>query len=321
MRSTVRVWSLAALAAIVLTPRASGQASPPPTPTPGVPAAAATAEPTPSAADVALPLPTPIAPTALRIRDLPSIAVEKLPSDDPFGQTTDAAAALPPKLVFADATMPASFFVSIHVDPTGKPLAVRRDRDPIPSLAADTLKSISRWTLSPGRKGGQAVDTWGAYRVDLEVEIRSPKIVQTGFTAVTPSTPLPKPFAWKTDADWFESRHPAAPDDSSVVLEQVDIAPLPQKTPWSADSFKGPFSVKYWVKVDASGKITRAIPIEVSDPVLLAYFRRSMSGWVVRPAQSGGAPVDSWNELTLGGQISYSDDIKQIIALRKSIGP
>ena len=170
-------------------------------------------------------------------------------------------------------------------------------------------------------RSGQAVETWGAYRVDLEVEIRSPKVAQMAFTPVTPATAIPKPFEWKSDADWLESRHPAAVQDGSTPIDQVDTAPIPQKTPWSADSYKGPFSVKYWVKVDKTGRIERAIPIEVSDPVLLPYLRRSMSAWVIRPAQSGGSPVESWNELTLGGQVPYSDDIKQIVALRKSIGP
>lgn len=325
MRLMVRALSLAALAA-VFGLSAEGQA-PPPTPTPGAPPVAAPPEtaatpvPTPSAADLALPLPTPIAPSALKIRDLPSITVEKLPADNPLGKTAEVPAALPQKLVFNDMTMPIGFFVSVHVDPTGKPLSVRRDRDPIPSLAADSLKSMSRWTLTPGRKGGLPVETWGAYRVDLEVEVRSPKIAQMALTPVTPSTPIPTPFDWKSDADWLEGRHGAPPQDGSVPIEQVDTTPIPQKTPWSADSFKGPFSMKYWVKVDKAGKIERAIPIEVSDPVLLAYFRRSMGSWVIRPAQSGGAPVESWNELTLGGQVSYSDDIKQIVALRKNIGP
>jgi hypothetical protein len=332
MRLMVRALSLAALAAVLALP-ADGQ-QPAPTPTPAAPAAsAATAPPpvstaappevapTPSPADLGLPLPTPIAPTALKIRDIPSITVEKLPSDNPFGKPAEVPAALPPKLVFNDATLPIGFFVSVHMDPTGKPLSVRRDRDPIPSLAAVSLRSILRWTFTPGRRGGQAVETWGAYRVDLEVEIRSPKVAQMAFTPVTPTTAIPKPFDWKTDADWLESRHPAPVEDTSVPIEQVDIAPIPQKTPWTADSFKGPFSVKYWVKVGKTGRIERAIPIEVSDPVLLPYFRRSMGAWVVRPAQSGGVPVESWNELTLGGQVSYSDDIKQIVALRKSIGP
>jgi hypothetical protein len=267
-----------------------------------------------------LPLPTPIAPTVLRIRETPSIAVERLSADNPYGKTAEAPAAIPPKLTFADATLSAGFFVSIHVDPTGKPLAVRRERDPIPSLAAESLKSFSRWVFSPGRRGGQAVDTWGAYRVDLEVSIRSPKIAQMAFTPVPPASPLPKPFEWPTDAEWLDGRKVAPAADGSVPLDQVDTAPIPQKTPWSADSYKGPFSVKYWVRVDKNGKIDKAIPLDVSDPVLLPYFRRSMSAWVIRPAQSGGAPVDSWNELTLGGQVSYSDDIKQIIALRKTIG-
>jgi len=316
MRLT-RALPLAALLAAALGSAARGQA-PPATPTPAPPPAEPTATPTPDT--LGLPLPTPIAPTVLRIKETPSIAVEKLPTDNPYGKTADAPAAILPKLTFADATLSAGFFVSVHVDPTGKALSVRRERDPIPSLAAESLKSFSRWVFAPGRRGGSPVDTWGAYRVDLEVSIRSPKVLQTVFTPVAPTAPLPKPFEWPTDAAWLETRKAAAPADGSIPIDQVDTTPIPQKTPWSADSYKGPFTVKYWVKVDKTGRIEKAIPLEVSDPVLLPYLRQSMSAWVIRPAQSGGAPVDSWNELTLGGQVSYSDDIKQIVALRKTIG-
>ena len=323
MRSMIRVLSLATLVAAG-TSLSRAQETPNPTPTPAPappPAAAVTPPPTPSAADVALPLPTPIAPAAMRIRDVPSITVEKLSADDPFGKTADVPATLPPKLAFADVSLPAAFFVSIHVDPTSKVLSVRRDRDPIPSQAAESLKSMSRWSFSPGRKGGQPVDTWGAYRIDLDVEFRSPKVAQVAFTPVTPATPIPKPFDWKSDTEWLDSRHVEPPQDGSVPIDQVDTTPIPQKSPWSADSYKGPFSIKYWVLVDKTGRITRAIPLEISDPVLLPYFRSSMATWTVRPAQTGGAAVDSWNELTLGGQISYSDDIKQIVALKRAIGP
>ncbi len=321
--------SIVALCAAGMAPYAGAQTPPAPTPTPAavlsVPAppsspAAPGAAPAPSPTEVTLPTPTPIAPNALKIRDVPSIVVERLPADNPFGRAVDVPAALPQKLAFADVTAPAAFFVTVHVDPTGRPSNIRRDHDPIPSLAADSLKSISRWTFSPARRGGQPVETWAPYRVDLSVEIRSPKITQMGLTPVAPSTPLPKSFDWPADADWLESRHVPAPQDGTVPIDQVDTAPIPQKTPWSADSYKGPFSAKYWVKVDTSGRITRAIPIEVSDPVLLAYFRRSMNSWALRPAQAGGAAVESWNELTLGGTISYSDDVKQIVALRKDIG-
>ena len=333
MRSIVRALSWAVIAAAAGLPALAQD--PAPTPTPSAPLAAPTiaaapaatpagppaAETTPNATDLSLPLPTPIAPTALKIRDVPSITVEKLPADNPFGSAADVPAALPQKLNFTDATLLAGFFVTVHVDPTGKALTTRRDRDPIPSLAADSLKSMSKWTFAPAHKSGQAVDTWGAFRVDLEFEIRSPKIVQMGLTPITAAMPLPKPFDWKSDSDWLDGRHVPAPADGTVPLDQVDTTPVPQKTPWSADSFKGPFAVKYWVFVDKTGKITRAIPLEVSDPVLLAYFRRAMGTWILRPAQAGGAPVDSWNELTLSGQISFSDDFKQIVALRKNIGP
>jgi len=322
---------LAALWAAGMAVRAGAQTPPAPTPTPApppaaapalaeTPAAAPGAQPAPSPTEVMLPTPTPIAPTALKIRDVPSIAVERLPAQNPFGRAVDVPAGLPQKLVFTDAAFPAAFFVTIRVDPTGHPSNTRRDHDPIPSLAAESLKSFSRWTFAPARKGGQPVDVWAPYRLELSVEVRSPKIVQMTLTPVDPSTAIPKPFEWPSDSDWLEGRHVTAPADGTVPIDQVDTAPMPQKTPWSADSYKGPFSVKFWVKVDGSGKITRSIPIDVSDPVLLAYFRRSMSAWALRPAQAGGAAVESWNELVLGGTISYSDDIKQIVALRKDIG-
>ena len=228
-------------------------------------------------------------------------------------------AALPPKLVFTDSVVTAGFFASVHVDPTGRALAVRRERDPVPSVSAEALKSLSRWTFSPARRGGQPVDTWGAYRLELSVEIRSPKILQMAFVPVTPSTPIPAPLAWPSDEEWLESRRPAPVTDQTVPISDVDTAPIPQKTPWSADSYKGSFSVKFWVRVDKSGHIDRAIALEASDPALVSYFRKAMNSWAIRPAQNDGAPVESWNELTLGGQISYSVEIKQIAALRRPL--
>jgi len=85
----------------------------------------------------------------------------------------------------------------------------------------------------------------------------------------------------------------------SFIGETVDTAPIPQKTPWSADSYKGPFSVKFWVHVDKSGHVDRSVVLEASDPVLIPYFRRAMSAMILRPAQANGAPVESWNEFSL----------------------
>ena len=323
---------MAALLAAVVRSAAEGQAPPPaPVPTPQsapapevAPAPAPVAAPAPETAPPVAPVTVPAAPapaasTALQIRETPVILVAKLPADNPFGGTAQVPAALPQKLNFVDGAVSVGDYVSVHVDPAGRAMAVRRERDPIPSLSAEELKSLSRWLFSPARKGGQAVETWGAYRIELYIEVRAPKILQMALVSITPSTPIPTPLSWPSDNDWLESRHPSPPTDTTVPIDQVDVAPLPQKTPWSADSFKGPFSVKFWVRVDKSGHIDRAIPLEISDPALLSYFRKSMSTWVMRPAQNDGAPVDSWNELALSGQISFSTDIKQIAALRRPL--
>jgi hypothetical protein len=318
---------VAALLAAAIGSAAEGQAPPPaPVPTPqSAPAPEVAPAPAPEAAPPVAPVtvpsaPTPAAATALQIRDTPVILVARLPSENPFGSTAQVPAALPQKLNFVDGAVSVGDFVSVHVDAAGKAVAVRRERDPIPSLSAEELKSLSRWVFSPARKAGLAVDTWGAYRIELYTEIRAPKIMQVAFVPITPSTPIPTPFSWPSDNDWLESRRPPPPTDTTVPIDEVDLAPIPQKTPWSADSFKGPFSVKFWVHVDKAGHIDRAIPLEVSDPALLSYFRKAMGTWAIRPAMTDGAPVESWNELVLSGQISFSPEIKQIAALRRPLG-
>jgi len=340
MRLTMRALQAATLLAVCIPALARGQ-TPAPTPAPAAPAPAPTsaapaAEPAttlpettvpPAGANAAptaptpSPLPTPATnPSVMRIVDPPSVTAQKLPSENPYAAAVDVPAALPQKLSLTNANLTIGFFVSIRVDATGKPITARRERDPIPSLAGETLKSFQRWTFAPARRGGQAVDTWGAFRLELAVEVDAPKILQQTLIPVTAAMPLPKPFAWPSDTDWLESRHPANPDDGTVSILEVDTAPMPQKTPWSAGSFKGPFTAKFWIKVDKTGKIEKSIPIDVTDPVLLPYFRRAMSMWMLRPAQAGGAPVASWNELSLSGTVSFDNEIKQITALRRAIG-
>jgi hypothetical protein len=332
MRLSGRVLPAAAVIATALLPAARGQApEPPPTPV-SAPAAEATPVPTPMvilpaeagaapgapAPPVGVPTPTPA--LALRIVPTPFVSVEKLPAENPYGSTPGTPAALPARPAFPDRESLVAFFVSVRVDPNGHPLTVRRERDPIPSLAAESLKSIARWTFTPALESGRPVETWAAYRLDLQTEVRSPKDLQSSLTPVTPATPLPAPFAWPGDAAWLDSRKSAAPADGSVPLDRVDAPPVPRKTPWSADSYKGPFTAKFWVKVDRTGRITRTIPLEISDPLLIAYFRTAMSAWLLQPAQTAGKPVESWNALALSGQISYSADLKQVVALKQYLG-
>jgi len=316
--------TLAAGAARGQEPEATPTPAPTPAETPSVvseplsPAspAAAPANAPPPAPMAPIPTPTPAPPA--RVSDPATVAILQAPAENPFGLVAQTPTTLPPKLTFADAIVNAAKFVSVRVDRTGRPMGSRPERDPIPSLADEAQRSIARWTFDPGRKGAENVETWGSLRLDLQVEIDAPRSVQGVLTPVTPATPVPRPLLWPSDDVWLEGRH-APPTDGTIPLETLDAPPMPKKTPWDADSYKGPFSAKFWVKVKSTGVVEKAIPLEASDPVLLGYLRRAMSTWAFRPAQANGGPVDSWNELVLSGQIGYDVELKQIASLRRTL--
>ena len=305
------------MAAAILTAAWAGsssaqQAAPPATAPPAV------STPTSSAAPVSATGATGTA-APLRLTDTPSVRVDKLPDENPFGVAAESPAALPPKPTFTEQIVEVPLYAAVHVDRAGKPVGLRRSRDPISSLAADEKKSFDRWVFEPARKGGQPVETWASFRLDLHVELKAPKIEQATLTPILPSTPLPTPFDWSTDQAWYDAVKAPAPADGTVAIEQVDTLAVPKKTKWDADSFRGPFSVRMWVRVTAAGRVDRAIPIQVTDPVLLADVRKQIAGWQFRPAHVNGQPADSWNELALSGQIGYSVDVKQIANLRKTL--
>ncbi len=297
--------------------------TPTPTPAAAVPAPAAAAEPTSTPTPRPTPLPTatpvPMSAPPMRLGDTPVMSISRLPADNPFGLAVDEPAALAPKPPFAETTVPASLFASVRVDATGKVLAAKIVRDPIPSLAAEEKRSFEqRWAFDPAVKAGQPVETWASLRLDLQVEVH-PREEQATLTPVTRTTALAVPFQWGDDARWYETFKSAPPADGTVPVDSVDTTPNPKRTKWGADSYKGPFSCRFWVRVSAAGRIEKSIPIQVSDPVLIPYMRRTISTWTVSPARVKGQAVDSWNELSVSGQVSYSIEIKQINTLHKSL--
>lgn len=247
------------------------------------------------------------------------LSVLQLPAENPFGATVDSPPAFNGKPALTELALAAPLYAAVRVDRSGKVLESRLLRDPIPSLAADSKKSFERWSFDPARKGDQPVETWASIRLDLAAEVRPPKLEHFTLTPVTPASPIPAPFAWGSDNSWYERVQPGPLPEGAVPVEQLDVLPTPRKTKWDADSFKGPFSCRFWARVNAAGRIERAIVIQVSDPVLIGYFRQQMSTWQLKPAAAGGQPADSWNELALSGQVSYSVEVRQIANLRKTI--
>jgi hypothetical protein len=314
---------LAAFWASVLaaqTPPAAETPAPAPAPaeTPTPAAAPPTAPPT------AMPSPTPV-PTGApprRLLDSSMVSVSRLPAENPFGVAVEEPPALPPKPPFPELPVTASLFATIRVDPAGKVVSSRLVRDPVPSVAAESRRSFEqRWAFDPAVRGGKPVDAWGSVRLDLQVDVH-PRESQVTLVPITPATPLPAPFQWGDDKKWYDDFKAAPPADGTVPLEQVDTTPTPKKTKWGADSYKGPFSAKFWVRINASGLIDKMIPIQVSDPVLIPYMRKVAPTWQMRPARVKSQPVDSWCELSVTGQLSYSIEVKQINNLRKTLaGP
>jgi hypothetical protein len=333
MKPLLRYPAALALALVLAAARALAQepeATPTPAPTPPAEAPAVTSEPlapaapaapppgAPAPAAVAAPVSTPTPAPPARVSDPAILAILQAPGENPFGVVAQTPATLPSKLTFVDGVVNAAKFVSVRVDRTGKPMGSRPERDPIPSLADEAQRSLARWTFDPGRKGANFVDTWASLRLDLQVEVDAPRSVQGVLTPVAPATAVPRPLLWPTDDLWLEGRN-VQPTDGTVPLETLDAPPMPKKTPWDADSYKGPFSAKFWIKVTSTGTVEKAIPLAVSDPVLLGYLRRAMSTWAFRPAVGNGGPVDSWNELILSGQVAYDVELKQIASLRRTL--
>ncbi len=277
------------------------------------------------AAAQAPPSPTPLsaasagAAAPLRLSDPPAVSISRLPAENPFGAVLETPPTLPAKPTFSELAVSVPFFAAIRVDRAGKVTQSKRVRDPIPSLSADSKKSFDRWVFEPARRSGQPVETWASVRLDLQVEVRSPKIEQISLTPVTPSTPIPAPLEWGGDTAWYESVKVTPASDGTVPVEQVDTPPSPKKTKWDADSYKGPFACRFWVKVNAAGRIEQAVPIQASDPLLIPYMRRAVASWALRPARAKGQPTDSWNDLSMSGQIGYSVEVKQIANLRKTL--
>jgi hypothetical protein len=307
-----------------------------PTPTPGAALAQATPSAAPAPTMVASPPVTPTPPLALpptstptprpRVEDAPPLRITEraassigvVPPENPFGAPVESPATLPQKPPLAELILQAPSFVELRVDPNGKVLAVRRVRDPIPSLQAETHKDLARWTFEPARKGAQKVETWAPLRLDLQVEVAPPRIETATLTPITPATALPAPVDWGNDEAWYQNVKVAPPDDGTVPITQVDVPPAPKRTPFPG-SYKGPFSARFWVRVNPAGKVDRVIPIAASDPILIPYFKKGLAGWTLRPARRAGAAAESWNELVLSGQISYSVDIRQLAQLRKPL--
>jgi Gram-negative bacterial TonB protein C-terminal len=258
-------------------------------------------------------------PEVERIGEPPAISILAIPDQNPFGKALDAAPTLPRPAMPSGLRASSALFAGIKIDPDGNVETVRLLRNPIRSLTAEYLKTLARWRFQPPTKAGQHAAAWATVEIDLAVEFKRISLSRFSVTPVLPADPTPEPFVWGTDAAWIDSQKAVTPTDGAWPVESLDAVPTPKRTPWSADSFKGPFQASVWIEISANGKPTRMVPIELPDPVLISYLRSVIARWIFTPGRIKGEPVDSWVRLDMAGQISLDDDLTEVRSIRKTL--
>jgi hypothetical protein len=304
---------LAAICALAVTFPAFAQApQAAPTPLPGSPAwtaappsaAAPQTIPSPAAA-VATVVPSPTAPIP-SIPDALTLPPPTVTYANPLFRAADTPARSLDHPNPEDLEMRTTLFVAVHLDETGKVTEAIPVEPPVAALGAAATAVAPRWRFTPAKKGGASVATWATYGIDLLVELEKGVFGSFTLTPVANDAPLPR-LVPEAPGDGWITRYPKEPGpaDGTVSIEDVDVLPSPEKTPWSFDSVRARSRVRALVEVGPNGVVTRIAPIgETVEPLLVAWLRRSAGRWHVTPAVAGGKPVSSW--MALDASLEYT---------------
>ena len=197
---------------------------------------------------------------------------------------------------------------SVHLLETGRAAEAVPVEPPLRGLAAPLPAVVPRWRFSPAKKGGQPVPTWATYSVDLAISLE--KAVFSAFTleALRKDDPL-VPTVRDTSGDAWMARYPRdldPKDPAAVSIEDVDVLPSPEKTPWSFDSARLKARTTALVEVTEQGTVSRFLPTGETEPLLGLWLKALASKWRFTPALSGGRPVSCW--MTLDASLDYTID-------------
>jgi len=197
---------------------------------------------------------------------------------------------------------------SVHLLETGRAAEAVPVEPPLRGLAAPLPAVVPRWRFSPAKKGGQPVPTWATYSVDLAISLE--KAVFSAFTleALRKDDPLVQTIR-DTSGDAWMARYPRdldPKDPAAVSIEDVDVLPSPEKTPWSFDSARLKARTTALVEVTEQGTVSRFLPTGETEPLLGLWLKALASKWRFTPALSGGRPVSCW--MTLDASLDYTID-------------
>jgi hypothetical protein len=259
------------------------------------------------------------APAALYAQAPPPVILT-LPDANPFAVVPDT----PPTFVTHD--FPSGVrerlaeFVAMRLDAEGKVVETIFIHDPIPSLEPQQKESFAKWKFDPPMKGGAPAAGWATIRLDLNLDYSRPSVEKLTFTPIGAQDAIPSAAATRWDDAWLETAPPLKDPGGAYPVEALDTPPLPKKTKWYADRFKGPISLRFWVEAGTSGRALRLVPVDVRDAALIPYFRAALSRWTLVPAHKNNGVVTCWGLLEITGTMSYDIDLAGAASLKKSAG-
>jgi hypothetical protein len=193
-------------------------------------------------------------------------------------------------------------FFTVRLLETGRVAEAIPVEPPLKAFGAPLPALVPRWRFTPAKKGGQPVPTWMTYGIELAISLE--KAVFTAFTLepVRKDDPLVATLPDTTGDAWM-ARYPREidPKDATLVsIEDVDVIPAPEKTPWSLDASRARARVTALVEVSEQGLVSRFLPTGETEPLLGLWLKSFAAKWRFTPAVSGGRPVSCWMALDAG---------------------
>jgi hypothetical protein len=197
---------------------------------------------------------------------------------------------------------------TVHLLETGRVAEIVPVEPPLKALAAPIPALVPRWRFTPAKKGGLPAATWITYGIELALSLE--KAVFTGFAleVLRKDDPLVATVP-DTAGDAWMSRYPREidpKDPAAVSIEDLDVLPSPEKTPWSFDATRQRARVTALVEVSEQGAMSRFLPTGETEPLLGLWLKQLASKWRFTPAQAGGRPAPCW--MTLDATLDYTVD-------------
>jgi len=240
--------------------------------------------------------------------DVARLAPAEVAFIHPLTRALDDAPKLMERLNPVDLETRQPLFFTVHLLETGKVAVAFVVEPPLKIFATPLPALVPRWRFTPAKKGGQPVATWVTYGIELAVSLE--KAVFTAFTLepIRKDDPLAL-TALDTTGDAWMARYPREidPKDAAAVsIEDVDVLPTPEKTPWSLDAARVRARVTALVEVSEQGAVSRFLPTGETEPLLGFWLKQYTAKWRFTPATAGGRPVSCW--MTLDATLDYTLD-------------